>query len=108
MFGKRRKSKSGYAAESRHVGVVSDLVTRIRSTMDRSEIEKIGQELNRVISQAVSDGTPRRDLITIEQLLTQSMYISDWGDQQSGGKDTLLQLRISILKDAFEYLDSSF
>lgn len=116
MFGRKTKErensyyqdKKAFLAESKYVGEASELISHIHSAKSRGELCVTEKRLNQVIKAAVNAHIPNRDLITIEEFLSQGMYQSDWSDQQSGGGDSLLQQRISILQKAYNYLDSSF
>ena len=94
--------------ESKYVGQASNVITFIRSTTDKQALYSKGQELNRIIQNALAAHISSRDLITIEQLLTQSVALSEMMDQRDGGYDMLLQERKLILQGAYERLDASF
>lgn len=116
IFGKKRKEKAdnyydrrkAFFTESEYVGRIFELTVRIGSTENKKELDKAGRELNRAIKMAIADQTSDRDLITIEQNLAQRMYISQLYDERNGGEDALLQQRLFILQNAYDFLESSF
>lgn len=98
-------SKGDYLRESKHVGEAFDAVSKIVDARNSRELNDAKRKLDKAVKDARAEGVSSRDLITIEQRVSQGMYLSNWGDQQSGGKDGLLQQRMSILGKAFEDLN---
>ena len=98
-------SKGDYLRESRHVGEAFDAVSQIVGASNSRELNDAKRKLDKAVKDARADGVSSRDLTTIEQSVSQGMYLSNWGDQQSGGRDELLQQRMSILGKAFDDLN---
>ena len=85
-------SKGDYLRESRHVGEAFDAVSQIVGARNSRELNDAKRKLDKAVKDARADGVSSRDL-------------SNWGDQQSGGRDELLQQRMSILGKAFDDLN---
>lgn len=103
-----QNSREAFLTESKYVGQVSSIVSIIINTTDKQTLHLKGQELNRVIQNALAAHISSRDLITIEQQLANGAALSDWADQNYGEPDMLLNDRKFILQNAFEYLDERF
>lgn len=115
MFGKKRKdesmrpissSKDFFAERNNNPYMIAafEEISRVGDAQSLSELKNAGARLNQSISSALAARIPRECLTAILQELANQTAICQLFDEG----DTLLQQRISILSDAFSYLDQSY
>lgn len=100
-------AREDFLRESEYVEQAFDAIEGVAHASNKQRLIRKGQELKRIVEDAVRDDrTSRRDLITIQNQTAVGMGLSDLADQQSGGVDTLLYQRKMILQEVYDYLDA--